>query len=156
MCNLNQIQCENYKSLMGLSLMFSNAQVVSFLICIRLFVTPGVLRCRRPKLLPVWKSTIWASGSTPSCEMSSTLPVVRKSWIQLQPHTELLVTPSAQIDLCSNQTLNNSAPNSCFGTSDPNSCGVTSKPFIRTSVLWVAVERLQLSRVWTWLAHPKK
>lgn len=88
MCNSNQFQCEKYKSLMSLSLMFSKAQVVSFLICIRLFLTPGVLRCRRPKLLPVWKSMIWASGSTPSCEMSSTLPVVRKSWIQFQPDTE--------------------------------------------------------------------
>lgn len=42
-----------------------------------LFHTTGVLRCRRPKLRLAWKSMTSASGSTPSCEMSSTLPVVR-------------------------------------------------------------------------------
>lgn len=37
----------------------------------------GVLKCRQLKLLPEWKSMTSASGSMPSCEMSSTLPVVR-------------------------------------------------------------------------------
>lgn len=36
-----------------------------------------VLRCRQTKLLLAWKSTTSASGSMLSCEMSSTLPVVR-------------------------------------------------------------------------------
>lgn len=43
----------------------------------RLFHTTGVLRCRRPKLRLAWKSMTSASGSMPSCEMSSTLLVVR-------------------------------------------------------------------------------
>lgn len=48
----------------------------------------GVLRCRRPKLQLVWKSMISASGSMPSCGMSSTLLVVRNHDSSCKLHSE--------------------------------------------------------------------
>lgn len=58
---------------------------------VHLFLATGVLRCRQPKLLLVWKSMTSASGSMLSCEMSSTLPVVRNPKHALVQHGAALI-----------------------------------------------------------------
>lgn len=65
--------------------------------------TTGVLRYRPPKLLLAWKSTTSASGSTPSCEMSSTRPVVRNH--KVQRNVSRSNTPSVFIYRRKNQDL---------------------------------------------------